>query len=234
MTAINTIIQRDAVRIVSDAASYAADGNLVAVAPKVALLPHLNAAIACRGPHISVPLFADLLGAVASTYDDLKAKAPAFIRDLLPMFEASFSQCQFGGDFDVVVAGISETTGPDAWLVCSHTRYSVEPFSLVQLAGLTLLPGDPAIHEAVRAAVPHDVEAFDIERDGLAVLEAQRAHAVEHAGGRWLTGVGGFAQVTSITREGISTRVIHRWYDEVGQPIGAADILAAMQTMRAA
>lgn len=234
MTAINTVLKRDSVHLLTDAASYDIAGNLVTAAPKVALLPHLNAAVACRGPHIALPLIADLLGAAASTYDDLKAKAPAFICALLPIFEASFAQCQFGSDFDIVVAGISEMAGPDAYLICSHDRYGAAPFSTVQLSGLSLLPGDPAIHERVLATVLSDVEQFDVERDGLAVLEAQRAHAVEHAGGRWLTGVGGFAQVTSITRDGISTRVIHRWADEVGQPIGAADILAAAQMLRVA
>lgn len=114
MTAINTLIQQNGVHLITDAAAYDADGNLLATVPKVAMLPHLNATLACRGPGISVPLFADLLSATASTYDALKAKAPTFLRDLMPMLETSFAQCELGDDFDVIVAGISETTGPDA------------------------------------------------------------------------------------------------------------------------
>lgn len=234
MSAINSVIKRNSVHLITDAASYDAEGLLIATVPKVALLPHLNAAVACRGPRVSVPLFADILSAAASTYDKLKAKAPAFVRDLQPMLQASFAYCSLGVEFDIVVAGISKSIGPDAWLLCSHTRYGVEPFSTVQLAELTTLPGDLDIRARFIDRVPHDVEAFDPERDGLAVLEAQRAAPINHAGDQCFVGVGGFAQLTTITREGITTKVIHHWPDEVGQPIGSAAIVTAVAMSRPA
>lgn len=228
MSAINTLVKRDSVHLITDAASYDSAGNLVAAIPKVALLPHINAAVACRGPRASVPLFADLLSAAASTYDELKAHAPTFLRELRPMLDATFAHCEFGAVFDVVIAGISESAGPDAYLICSHERYGVQPWTVVQFAGLAMMPADAATQELVLASIPDDVELVDPERDGRIILEAQRAFPMDHGGGRVFTGVGGFGQLTSITRDGISTRVIHRWPDEVGQPIGAADFLAAL------
>lgn len=230
MSAINTLIKRDSVHLITDAASYGADGNLIAVKSKVAMLPQINAAVACRGAFISVPLIADLLSVAAPTYDDLKATAPALLRALLPMFEASFAHCEFGIDFDVVIAGISESDGSDAYLICSHERYGVEPWTVVQFAGLSMMPADAPMQERVFASIPDYFELVDPERDGRIILETQRAFSMDHDNDRALIGVGGFAQVTSITREGITTRVIHRWPDEVGQPIGAADILAAAKT----
>jgi hypothetical protein len=235
MSAINVVLKKSSVHIICDAASYDERGNLIAAVPKVALLPHLNAAIACRGPRISVPLFADLLPAIATTYDELKTEAPTFLRDLQPMLQASFAHCSLGTEFDVVVAGISETAGPDAYLICSHTRYGgVQPWTTVQLAELTTLPGDLDIRARFIDRVPHDIEAFDPERDGLTVLEAQRAAPIEHAGDKSFVGVGGFAQVTSITRDGIVTKVIHRWPDEIGHQIGSTDLLAAAAMLRPA
>mgnify|MGYP001002900966 CR=1 FL=1 len=234
MSAINAIIQRDAVHLLTDAASYDSAGNLVAAIPKVALLPRINAAMACRGPRASVPLFCDLLNAAASSYDELKAKAPTFLRDLRPMLAVTFAYCELGDDFDVVVAGISESVGPDAYLVCSHQRYGVEPWTVVQFGGLAMMPADAAMKARVFASIPDNVDLVDPERDGRIILEAQRAFPMDHGGDRNFVGVGGFAQLTSITREGISTRVIHRWSDEVGQPIGASDILTAAAMLRAA
>jgi len=234
MSAINTVIQADSVHLICDGASYDADGRLVSVGPKMQMLPHLNAAVACRGPRASVPLFADLLSAAASTYDELKAEAPTFLRELRPMLDATFAHCELGADFDVVIAGISESDGPDAYLICSHERYGVQPWTVVQFAGLAMMPADAATQARVFASIPDNVDLVDPERDGRIILEAQRVFPIDHGGDRSFVGVGGFAQLTSITRDGISTRVIHRWPDEIGEPIGASDILAATAMLRAA
>jgi hypothetical protein len=57
---------------------------------------------------------------------------------------------------------------------------------------------------------PAACDAFDAERDGLAFLESLR---------RQFPRVGGFVQRTTITRDGIETRIIRHWCDVVGRLI---------------
>jgi putative intracellular protease/amidase len=53
------------------------------------------------------------------------------------------------------------------------------------------------------------------------ILEIQRNAIVPVAGaaGRQLRTVGGFIQLTSVTADGISSRIIHRWSDRIGDKL---------------
>jgi hypothetical protein len=63
--------------------------------------------------------------------------------------------------------------------------------------------------------------------DGIALAEAQRRTLIVPVGSTAkVYGIGGFLQLTTITSEAVSSRVIHRWpEDKIGQrivPIGSA------------
>jgi hypothetical protein len=62
-----------------------------------------------------------------------------------------------------------------------------------------------------------DIGQFEIDIDRL--LAWQRITGEPLADGTMMYGVGGFVQHTAMTKEGISTRIIHRWDDPIGEPI---------------
>lgn len=143
---------------------------------------------------------------------------PALLRACAEAYAHLLNQCDAGADFEIVVAGISETSGPSAYIVASHDRYG-EPWELVPLTGLCITPANDEIHERMIAALPLDCTAEDIdpEEHGLAILEIQRAHLIENDGieGKFCA-VGGFGQLTTVTADAVTSQIIHRWPDNVG------------------
>ena len=79
---------------------------------------------------------------------------------------------------------------------------------------------------------------FDPERDGIALLEAQRLVSMpldSRKPGNVGCIVGGFAQLTVLSRSGVNSRVIHRWPDRIGERMDPVRLTAfqAAQAMAA-
>ena len=51
----------------------------------------------------------------------------------------------------------------------------------------------------------------------LRLMEAQRACPFEFENGRRIIAVGGFCQITTLTRDGVNTRIMQRWPDVIGE-----------------
>jgi hypothetical protein len=51
------------------------------------------------------------------------------------------------------------------------------------------------------------------------MMEAQRHVSGVQGGDRPVYGVGAFAQATTVTRDGISSRILRRWADSIGVPL---------------
>lgn len=214
MTAISTILQASAVHLLTDGAAFDHEGKVVLEMTKVRILAHLNAVVACRGPAASPSIVADTFNGFATSFDDLRARAPAMVRHVISSSGAIFA-CVHGDALDVVVGGWSETHGPSAFLITNHDGYGVEPWAAVDMEGLCVTPGDPAILELVRARLPVGVTAdtLDPVRDGLTILEAQREIGATTPKGLGVPGAAGFAQLTTITSDVITTRILRRWDD---------------------
>lgn len=100
---------------------------------------------------------------------------------------------------DFVFAGVSEDR-PDAFVVCSHERWGAS-WTNIQIGGLTNLPGDQAIVDAL------DLSDVDPVRDGILRLEMKRA-SPDYC-------VSCFGQLTSVYRDRIESRIILRWPEDV-------------------
>jgi len=222
MSAVNTIVQSNAVHIVTDGAAYYLDRTFQFYANKIVPLPHLRCAVAVRGPALAVPFLSSVLSH-AETYDALKEAAPEALQTAAEMYSPIFSACCTGADFEVVVGGFTNDGRPDAYLVASHRRYGIEPWTVAPIDGLVCLPNDEKLHAKIVASLPASATPDDLDpvRDGLTILELQRSNPAAAVDGDDLCAIGGFAQLTSVTADGISTRVIHRWPDRVGSKIGA-------------
>jgi hypothetical protein len=181
MSAINTLIKRDSVSLICDAASYSAEGRFIAAVPKVALLPQFSAAVACRGPRVSVPLFADLLSAAAASYDELKAKAPAFVRELQPMLNASFAWCELGAEFDIVVAA-SHLMSPS---VIPHRATAIAACSISQEGAVCWFPDAQLCWISAAAPVLREGRESTLRRDSSGQIPATnviRSELFDHLG----------------------------------------------------
>jgi hypothetical protein len=225
MTAINVLKQKAAVHVMTDGAHYAANGMLVGIAPKIYPLPHLRAAVATRGSKAMHIMGPDALGNCFETYDELKLSAVDRMRDIVGMLDEIFKATAFGSDFDLIVAGWSESSGPDSYLVCNHARHGQPPWTVVELGAFSLTPSDASIHAKVFAGFPKDAGADDLDPDleAVRVLQIQRSALLPCGPDDVpMHTVGGFAEITTITERSIESRVVHRWpEDRIGERIDA-------------
>lgn len=222
MTALTVFRHSDAVHIVSDGTMQGMSGAAIGSVSKVWPIPHLSAAVAMRGGPIMLPVMSFALQ-TAATFDDLRNEVAALARRVFDEWRVVLEQSPFSADFDLAVAGISERDGPASYLVCNHNRYGVKPWTVVDLGPCALLPGGPAVMDEFWKAYPAGTssQALDPERDGLRILEMQQRHELEAAfemvdGTPLPMRIGGFAQLTTVRRDAITTKIIHRWPDEAG------------------
>jgi hypothetical protein len=104
------------------------------------------------------------------------------------------------GEVEIYVAGLD---------AC----FAVTQAATQDIEGFALTPSDDAIYAELGFLWSRAPDDVDPAVDGLKVFEILRRHRVPGAM------VGGFVQLTTVTRDEISTRVIHRWPDRVGEPI---------------
>jgi hypothetical protein len=157
---------------------------------------------------------ADFLNTAGRTYDEMKSNAVVMVRELVGCYPAVFNG-PFGREAEFTIAGWSEAHGPDAFVL---SRNAAGLWVAQDTGPVMMAPGDQAIQQAALAAMPDGVagaEDMDPARDGLTIVLAQRAGQKVVDG---MSAVGGFVQLTSVTRDGISTRILHSWPDEWGEP----------------
>jgi hypothetical protein len=216
MTAINIIRQSRAVHVLTDGAAYKADGTLHVRVQKAFPFLHLNAAMAWRGSPLLAPIFAVHASVKATSFDHLRSIARNTA--ITALSETQDAIKALGGDveFDMAIAGWSETSGPSSYFLCNHGRHGggVSAWEVIDLGPVSLAPTSDAINAELAGAYPNGAnpDQLDPVIDGLRILEIQRKHPVDHAGDfGTVRAVGGFAQLTTIKLGAIDMRIIRRW-----------------------
>ncbi|CAO4173688.1 hypothetical protein EEDFHM_02344 [Methylorubrum populi] len=224
MTAINALVRRDRVHVVTDGAVYQPDGAVVGAMQKVYILAHADAVLAYRGPtYIGPTLYGCLNGSNLTGFDDLLSKLmPAVLHtlDSLELLDpAAVAEASARLDLrraDVVVAGWSRERrrGEIYKLDTSAEVWRIEP----QADGF-MMPGDnPALIARLEAHGWDLADERQDERRLLELLNHQRAVADILPDGARFSTVGAFAQHTVISAQGISTSIAERWVaDSVNQ-----------------
>jgi hypothetical protein len=241
MSAINVIRQRNAVHIISDAAVYDSDGVVQFFQPKAFSLPHLPAVLASRGPFRAGYLLGSALGAIFATFDDLVDGIEERLPEICEVFEDSLHDGHKDNIELYIVGWSAEREGPETYFLQTktnsfHTDYvppsgdyyvNPAPFELVKLPEIVLGPfvtQDEA--KASQASLNRDVRGpgdLDPAVDGLRILEMQRQQrcTMGEVEAHW---IGGFGLLSTVTKDGVTQRVIGRWDDEVGELIEPAPI----------
>lgn len=221
MTAINIIRDAEAVHVFTDGASYRGDGTLGAVVQKVWPLAHLNAALVCRGPHTLGPLLVQRAGAVFGSFDEL-AQGLADLARSVSMESADIMRlCEIGAEFELFLAGWSTgSNAPASYVVASHDRYC-EPWTLAELGPVAIAPFDEHLAEWCEINLDRLMASTSMASLAVELMEAQRGIRAQHgSSGPTIAGVGGFCQWTMIGEQTITTGIVKRWPDKLGEPLG--------------
>lgn len=228
MTALNVVIGTDSAHLISDGAAIdPASGRLAHLIGKVTAHPHLAAAVGVRGSRMLASGINDAIASGASSYDELRSTIVPMLRQHLAPI-APIWEKQFGPNImnaEIVVVGWSESVGPHAFVVATHSAnadFGLPAWRVVELPGAYFSPSTESL------ATEFARIQMDFNDDTAAALvERQRSLKVTIPGTRGDRHVvGGFVQVTTIRESGIESRIVKRWDDHIGSIIKPAAIAA--------
>lgn len=229
MTAIICVAQpkRGLLHILTDAAMYQQDQTVVAFGTKVWPVSHWPGLVTCAGNAAAVPLFGWALAQQFASWDDLIDDAERGLANLADTVS------KWGlGHAAVLLAGISATRGPEAYtfqtmetLPPGVTREEAEaspyyqpPYVLVRLPDTIMTPPVPL--ETVIAA---NFEGIDVDAEPDVAVWGMRKHLVMQRAmplPDGVGGIGGFGELTTISADGVSQRVVDHWPgDAIGAPL---------------
>jgi len=212
---------------VTDAAIYQNGSGVVAFGTKVSTVSHWPGALTTAGSAAASALFARELSQQFSTWDDMVENGE---RDLP---ELGKIVADYGlSHATVVLVGYSAKRGPESYTFqttltlppgttaeeAAASPYYQPPFALVKLPDVIMTPVCPpemsiaAKYEGIDVEADPDVVAWSMHK----VIEMQRHMPLPYGVG----GIGGFAEIATVSERGVTTRVLHRWpEDKIGGPL---------------
>ncbi|MCO5156684.1 MAG: hypothetical protein M9945_07990 [Aquamicrobium sp.] len=214
MTAINVFVKDDGIHFITDGITYmpsakAAVGRLA----KVLSLPWLDAAIATSGTAIAGYMIAAAIGdAAIETFDGLVEHLPEIVRngtlELRRAGQALLNNCE------IVIGGWSESRD-------RYEAYALATMSHNGQPAFTLRPVTRYLRPYPSATISALFDPAYGARDGMAILSAQRDAPGEgvdgHLAGR---AVGAFGQWSHLSRDGLMTRCIGTWPEDLAKIAG--------------
>ena len=215
MSAIGAFVTPSGTHLFTDGACLDADGRLVGLSNKVFVLPRWNAAFALSGAAWMGGLLSNALADVdAADFDDLAADHFGMTLRKALAFAASSGHPSHMLTTVIALAGWSESRDkPALFTVTTFDRFEAKAFEPV--------PATRFLNPAGFC----DLQSFEPQRPtetGLAMMRSIRCtkfDALSTPDRRNIFGVGGWCQHTVVARDNISTRVIERWPDRIGQQI---------------
>jgi hypothetical protein len=227
MSVFLSMVGGDAVRIVTDGASYDQAGRLVAISEKVWRSPHMPLAVTGRGNPDNVRRIAEAVVHVSGLVPP--SQVPGALFALVDMLgRASRAPGTNVQHVECLVATWTEEWGPRHVFFSSHARHAgVKPFTLTELDNLAGIGLHPSREDFEAAGVTaHAFEAAGdaaLEIHGAAIMEAFRRKpalvAMEAERPVPGTVVGGHCQLTTVGRKGASTVTLCTWPDRIGEPV---------------
>ncbi|MCF8475748.1 MAG: hypothetical protein K9G60_01865 [Pseudolabrys sp.] len=234
MTATNILCSRrlNAAIVATDAAVYQSRGIVTDFTSKMFAVAHWPGVVAVRGSSIASPFLGSDLSSKFESFDAMVAG----IEDVLPAFVGAWNRTLAGAALEgeltgeMVLAGWSTERGAaevytiriDDTLPISVSEAEAdastlhgEPFKLVRLPDSVEAPVINDL-DLIIAADWNGVDETDLDSAAwsmLHMLEMQR-QADFGDGIHW---IGGFAQISIVTADGVTQRMLKRWTeDEVG------------------
>ena len=207
MTAIIVFRRPDAVHIFSDGGMdlpRSFESKQVFHGPKCWALPHLNAAMAARGPQAIVSALASILGSAAVSFDELRNSVPSLVKKYFEENLCGIQESPHGAGFDVVIGGWSETKGADLFAVSTRIESGHEPWALIDIPKYMISPSTPELLASVNEQISKADESVDPVSDALAIMDQQRRLTMDGAPKI-------FVQHTIIRKSHVEMRIARRW-----------------------
>jgi len=221
LTALDVILSPKSVHLLTDGAALNSAGAVERISSKVAILPHLNATIGINGTQALMVLATEAIQANISKPDDLRSNLPGVLQSVIRPLQAEIARGLHNTSLDgsIAVAAWSPEHGPHGYILATFEGIPALPaWQIIDVpaGGAYLTPSDPKL-----VADFGDLnERFDDERAG-DLVERQRAIIGPSVGNFKTPIVGGFAQLTTVSEQGISTRIVRRFNDPIGKKIAA-------------
>ena len=215
MSAVNVIKSADAVHVLTDG-SAVLNGEISGYGRKCHVIPHAQTALAAVGT-LGVLGFTMELAFRAGTFDDVLKLTPGCLEWMFKLMEGHLPALD--RSFELHAVGWStQRARIEHWLLSNVGGGPVEA-SALQWQRFEDHSINPPLSADVLAAAGFTAErfaAFDPMTDGAALVDLQRRH--------WGRRVGVFVQCDTITHDAITSRIIHRYpEDVVGQKIEESD-----------
>lgn len=229
MTAINVIVQRDAVHMMTDGSVYVADGTLLEVDMcKADVLTLGRSALACTGPALLGEHIAAHLNREFASFDDLVKRGESRIAELFTGYATEWRDNDALSTLYLIgwhelqgrpaAYGMDMSTGGAKEAAVLKNQPHVgdyEAFKLIEVPCGATPPPSKEHYAAALYDLSTNLHHVNAGVDLLHQMEIQRRIAYD---GKHY--VGGNALLTSITKTGITQRVVHTWpEDSVGQLI---------------
>jgi hypothetical protein len=243
MSASNVILHPEAGYAFSDAVGIGQSGEIRFLRSKIAVVPKIGAVVLQRGLG-NQTLAAQSWFSRHDSIDDAVSSLPVYLKSALNTvwqlayyhrhcFENSFTSAELAVEV-TIVGWCRRRARPVAWSICSLTwkhpdtigprsRTVVPDGTMSEISAISVRPA-PAecVSQLLEKplATTEDVHALDPEIDGLKLLQAQRLLFSERPGMGLVSIVGGFAEMATVTAEGVSVKRIHTWpEDRIGERI---------------
>lgn len=217
MSALNAFVATDAVHVFTDSGIYNEQGEMACLMAKVDLLASMPGVVASTGP-------VDLSRSLAFV---LGKENPATFGELLSGLHGYVAAA-------VGILEVAKETGLETFeiIIAAYDEVEDRP----RLARAICMDGKVTVAEsnAFRSPklAPVDIPYYETERprdSGLALLEAQRRAlcGILAIPGSAAHVVGGCAHHTIVAKDGVTTSIIRRWGDVVGEMIEPFDVREA-------
>ncbi len=206
MTAINAWVTPTAAYLFSDAAFLDPKTlRVVGFATKIAYMPEYSAVMATSGNGLATSILA---GAIAqhtlANFDHLIDN----VSDIFQRCVRLHHDKPFFEDCRLVIAGYSKRTdAPGLYCLQTVAGIGIKPFEITPCPAFI---NPYAADENDRQIADMDFDSERPSESGLAIMRAQRVK---------FGVIGGWCQMTTVTRDGIETRVLERWPDKIGEKI---------------
>ncbi|KRE13461.1 hypothetical protein ASE63_18485 [Bosea sp. Root381] len=217
MSVVNIVHGSNAVHMFTDAGLFAADGSVTALLHKAHPVPHLGAVFSSRGSYWFMQKIVTAISHHFSTFDEMIAGVRALFVSQYERHAEAIAAAD-AGEFELWICGWSSARArPESYGISSRNLqlavHGVEaPAWALQQVGDMVLPRDGRFRQRLAAHPTNSIEEL-----GIAIAECQRQLRGFTPSGVEVTGIAGFIQATTVTSDGITTKILRRWPDQVGQ-----------------
>jgi hypothetical protein len=223
MSAINVLVQRDSVPMACDGLSYIDGVPLEVNLNKAHLLRGMRAALSATGPATLGEFIAEHVEREFSSFDELVAGGSERIRGLFRQYVDTYRNGDAVSTLMLIgwhekenrpaAYGLDmQTAGSKADWVKANSPHPEGFGAAHELTELRIGFMPPPTAEIMIAAgydILGDLDAKDPATDLVHLLEIQRRMTIDG-----VSYVGGHAVLTSVTADGVSQKVVHRWPDD--------------------